>query len=115
MMPAVRILLAAVLLFSRSEKFVAALAIYSRTLDGSPPVGDMHEPVAKLYERAGKPECAAAELRRVRRRSAPECAAHYAECDFLAGKFRASLAAALPSAKAVDRYWQDPGIRQCPS
>jgi hypothetical protein len=115
MRPAVRILLAVDLLLSRSEKFAAALAIYRRALDGSPPVGGLHEAAAKLYERAGKPEWAAAELRKVRRRSAAECAARHAECDFLAGKFRASLAAALPSPKAVDRYWQNPAIRQCPS
>jgi predicted Zn-dependent protease len=87
------------------EKFAAALAIYRRVLAGTAPVGGLHEAVAELYERAGKPEWAAVESRRVRRRSAAECAARHAECDFLAGRFRESLAAALQSAKAVDRYW----------
>jgi predicted Zn-dependent protease len=87
------------------EKFAAALAIYRRVLDGTPPVGGLHEAVAELYERAGKPEWAAAESRNARRRSAAECAARQAECDFLAGRFRESLAAALRSPAAVDRYW----------
>jgi predicted Zn-dependent protease len=87
------------------EKFAAALAIYRRALDGAAPVGGLHEAVAELYERAGKPEWAAAESRKVRRRSSAECAAHHAECHFLAGRFRESLAAARQSPAAVDRYW----------
>ena len=87
------------------EKFGAALAIYRRALDGTTPVGGLHEAVAELYERAGKPEWAAAESRKVSRRSTAECAARQAECDFLAGRFRESLAAALRSPTAVGRYW----------
>jgi predicted Zn-dependent protease len=87
------------------EKFAAALAIYRRALDGTPAVGGLHEAVAELYERAGKPEWAAAESRYVKRRSAAECAARRPECEFLAGRFRESLAAATQSAAAVNRYW----------
>jgi predicted Zn-dependent protease len=86
-------------------KFAAALGIYRRALDGTAPVGGLHEAVAELYERAGKPEWAAAESRKVRRRSAAECAARHAECAFLAGRVRESLVAALQSPTAVDRYW----------
>ncbi len=87
------------------EKFAAALAIYRRVLDGTPPVGGLHEAVAELYERAGKPEWAAAESRKFKRRSTAECAARLAECHFLAGRFRESLTAGLRSPAAVDRYW----------
>jgi predicted Zn-dependent protease len=87
------------------EKFGAALAIYRRALDGAAPVGGLHEAVAELYERAGKPEWAAAESRKIRRRSDAGCAARQPECDFLAGRFRESLAAALRSPTAADRYW----------
>jgi predicted Zn-dependent protease len=87
------------------EKFAAALAIYRRALDGAAPVGGLHEAVVELYERAGKPEWAAAESRHVRRRSAAACVARRAECHFLAGRFREALAAASPSPAAVDRYW----------
>jgi predicted Zn-dependent protease len=87
------------------EKFPAALAIYRRVLDGTPPVGGLHEAVAELYERAGKPEWAAQELRAVERRSASECATRVAECDFLAGKFRESLATAMHSVTPSGRYW----------
>jgi tetratricopeptide (TPR) repeat protein len=87
------------------EKFPAALAIYRRVLEGTPPVGGLHEAVAELYERAGKPEWAAQELRAVNRRSAAECATRVAECDFLAGKFGESLAAAMQSITPSGRYW----------
>ena len=87
------------------EKYAAALVIYRRVLDGTPPVGGLHEAVAELYERAGKPEWAAAELQKVRRRSAAECATHAAECAFLAGKVQESLAAALQSTAPTAKYW----------
>lgn len=87
------------------DKFPAALAIYRRVLEGAPPVGGLHEAVAELYERAGKPEWAAEELEAVRRRSPAECAVRVAECGFLAGRFRESLAAALQSRTPAGRYW----------
>jgi predicted Zn-dependent protease len=86
-------------------KFPAALAIYRRVLDGTPPVGGLHQAVAELYERAGKPEWAAQELRTIKPRPASECAARVAECHFLAGKFRESLAAAVQSPTPAGRYW----------
>ena len=57
------------------EKYPAALAIYRRVMEGAPPVGGLHEAVAEIYERAGKPEWAAQERRAdqaaLRRPSAP--------------------------------------------
>ena len=87
------------------EKYPAALAIYRRVLKGTPPVGGLHESVAELYQRAGKPEWAAQELRAVKQRSAAECTSRVAECDFLAGRFRESLAAGLRSPTPSGRYW----------
>ncbi|MBW8869009.1 MAG: tetratricopeptide repeat protein [Acidobacteria bacterium] len=87
------------------EKFPAALAIYRRVLEGTPPVGGLHQAVAALYVRAGKPEWAAQELRRVTPRRPSECAARVAECEFLAGKFREALTAAMQSATPSGRYW----------
>ena len=51
------------------EKYPAALAIYRRVMEGTPPVGGLHEAVAEIYERAGKPEWAAQERRAVKPRS----------------------------------------------
>jgi predicted Zn-dependent protease len=87
------------------EKFPAALAIYRRVLEGKPPVGGLHEAVAELYERAGKPEWAAVERRLVKPLTNEACAARVAECDFLAGKIRESLTAAMQSPAPTDRYW----------
>jgi tetratricopeptide (TPR) repeat protein len=74
-------------------------------LEGTPGVGGLHEAVAELYERAGKPEWGAQERLAVRPRSAAECARRVAECDFLAGKFREALAAAMQSRTPSGRYW----------
>jgi predicted Zn-dependent protease len=87
------------------EKYAAALAIYRRVMEGTPPVGGLHEAVAEIYERAGKPEWAAKERQAIKPRTAAECARHVAECDFLAGKFRESLAAGLQSTSAAGHYW----------
>jgi predicted Zn-dependent protease len=87
------------------EKFAAALAIYRRALEGTPPVGGLHETIAELYERAGRTDWAAAELRHATRRSPAECAARAAECDFFAGRFRESLLAASRSATPAARFW----------
>lgn len=87
------------------DKFPAALAIYRRALAGKPLVGGLHEAVADLYEQAGHHDWAAAERAKVTRRTAAECAARAAECHFLAGRMRESLAAALASPTPVGRYW----------
>ena len=87
------------------EKYPAALAIYRRVMAGTPPVGGLHEAVAEIYKRAGKPEWAAQELQAVKRGSAAECTSRMAECDFLAGKFRESLAAGVQSTSPAGRYW----------
>jgi len=87
------------------DKFPAALAIYRRVLDANPPVGGLHESIAELYERAGKPEWAAEELRTVKPPAASQCKVRAAECAFLAGKFRESLSAARRSPSPAGRYW----------
>lgn len=87
------------------EKFPAALAIYRRVLDGTPPVGGLHEAVAELYERAGKPEWAAIERRQVRPLTKAQCATRVAQCEFLEGRVRESLTTALTSPTPVGRYW----------
>ena len=87
------------------EKFPAALAIYRRALQNNVPVGGLHEFVADLYERAGKSEWAAIELRKVKPRTAAYCSTRAAECRFLDGKFREALSAAQQSTGAVGRFW----------
>ena len=87
------------------EKYPAALAIYRRVLEGTLPVGGLHEAVAELYERAGKPEWAAIELRKAPRRGPAACAARRAECHFLAGRAGESLAAGVQAGTPAGRYW----------
>jgi predicted Zn-dependent protease len=86
-------------------KFPAALSIYRRVLEGGPPVGGVHEAVAELYERAGKPEWAAAELKRAPPRTPAACASKQAECLFLDGRFREALLAARRVKSPIGLYW----------
>jgi predicted Zn-dependent protease len=90
---------------STENKFAAALRIYRRALAGSPAVGGIHEAVAELYDRAGKPEWAAQELEKAPARSDARCAARRAECLFLDGKFREALGAARQVKTPVGLYW----------
>jgi predicted Zn-dependent protease len=87
------------------DKFPAALRIYRRVLAASPPVGGVHEAVADLYTRAGKPEWAQTELQRAQPRTAARCASRQAECLFLDGKFRDALRAARRVDSPVGLYW----------
>ena len=87
------------------DKFPAALRIYRRVLAGSPPVGGVHEAIADLYTRAGKPEWAATELQRTPPRTPARCASRQAECLFLEGKFREALRAARRVQSPVSLYW----------
>ena len=87
------------------NKLPAALAIYRRALQGTPLVGGLHESVADLYEQAGHADWAAAERAKIKRRTSVDCATRVAECHFLAGRIRESLAAALPSTTPTGRYW----------
>ncbi len=88
------------------EKYAAALVIYRRALENKmPPVGGLHESVAELYERAGKSDWAAIELRKVKPRTAAYCATRVAECRFLDRKFQESLTAAQQSTGAAARFW----------
>jgi predicted Zn-dependent protease len=87
------------------EKFPAALRIYRRVLAASPPVGGVHEAIADLYTRAGKPDWAATELRQAPPRTSSRCAARQAECLFLEGKFREALRAARREQSPAGLYW----------
>jgi len=86
------------------EKFSAALAIYRR-VEANPPVGGLHEAIADLYERAGKPDWAATERRKSEVRTPARCAARPGECEFLAGRFREAIAAGTRAATPAGRYW----------
>jgi predicted Zn-dependent protease len=87
------------------DKLPAALGIYRRAIDSKVAVGGLHESVAEIYERAGKSEWAAIELRKVTPRSATYCAARAAECRFLERKYREALTAAQRATGATARFW----------
>jgi predicted Zn-dependent protease len=87
------------------DKFPAALALYRRVLAAGSPVGGLHEAVAELYDRAGKPEWAAAELRKAPPRTAAECVTKRAECLFLDRKYRDALVAARTVKSPIGLYW----------
>jgi predicted Zn-dependent protease len=87
------------------EKYAAALGIYRRALSSDAGVGGLHESVADVYERAGKSDWAAIELRKATPRTAPYCATRRAECLLFDRKYREALAAAQQSEGAAGRFW----------
>ena len=87
------------------DKFPAALRLYRRVLAASPHVGGVHEAVADLYTRAGKPDWAATELQRAPSRTPARCASRQAECLFLEGKYRDALRVARRVQSPVGLYW----------
>jgi predicted Zn-dependent protease len=101
--PLLVLLLADVLV--SEERHADALRLYREALEGDPPVGGLHQAIAELYERAGKPEWAGAELAKAKPRTPAECRTHRAECEFLAGRFAAALDAARASSTPAGRYW----------
>jgi predicted Zn-dependent protease len=101
--PLLSLLLADVLVVQ--EKYAGALGLYRKALAANVPVGGVHEAIAELYELSGHDDWAAIESKRAAPRSAAFCATRRAECEYLAGRTSAALAAARSDKTAVGRYW----------
>ena len=87
------------------ERFAQALSLYREIQQAAPDVGGVHEAVGDLYERAGKPDWAAAERAKVAGRSR-DCAKHAAECAFLAGRFLDAVTATEGREDGASLYWR---------
>ena len=103
-----------------SERFAQALSLYREVQQAAPEIGGVHEAIADLYERAGKPEWARPSAPRPRHarataRRAPPSAR------YLAGKFLEAVAAtegradarvALLDARAPTTRWPPRRLRR---
>ncbi len=86
-------------------RFEQALTLYRDVLRLNPNIPGVHQAIATLYERADKPEWAAAEAAKEARRP-PTCHAAAADCLVLSGKPLEALAAAGARQDAPALYWR---------
>ena len=83
-----------------------AFRLYREALEKRPGVAEVHEALARIYERRRHPEWAAVEREKARGTKAPDCRSSSLECDFRAGRYPSVLAAALPLGTAEGLFWR---------
>jgi predicted Zn-dependent protease len=91
--------------FLSSNHFTDAFALFREALDRLPSMITVHDSIARIYQRTGHAEWALRE--RTKGQLPPaECGTRKALCEFRAGRYRASLDAALLASDLESRYWQ---------
>ena len=88
------------------ERDKSAFALYREALEKRPGLAEAHEALARIYERDGHPEWAAAEREKASGLPPPDCSTLTLECDFRGGRHRAVLDASRSLRTAESRYWQ---------
>lgn len=88
----------------KRRQYRSAFFFYSEALKKLPELHGIHTAMAEVYRKTGHPDWAAAEDAREAALAAPECKAHAAECEFLAGH-DVPLTKGTP-ATAEAFYWQ---------
>lgn len=87
------------------DRFAEAFVRYREAMARLPAMPGVHDAVARVYEKAGHPEWAAAERRRAGT-AAIDCTGRKAECEFRAGRFQSALAATEGGSEPAARYWR---------
>jgi predicted Zn-dependent protease len=88
-----------------ADRFAPALDLYRQVQRQHPGIAGLHESIATLYERAGKPEWAATE--RARATTPPaSCPPAAPDCEFLASRFLAAVAATGARTDAASLSWR---------
>jgi predicted Zn-dependent protease len=88
-----------------SDHLTDAFVLFREALGRLPSMITIHDSIARIYQRTGHAEWAAAE--RAKGRLAPAaCGTRKALCEFRAARYRASLDAALRESDAESRYWR---------
>jgi predicted Zn-dependent protease len=83
-----------------------AFRLYREALEKRPGLAEVHEALARIYERREHPEWAAVERQKAAGIPALDCRSPSLECDFRAKRYSSVLAAAAPLATAEGLYWQ---------
>lgn len=89
------------------RQYRSAFFFYRESLKQLPELHGLHSALAEVYRKTGHSEWAAAEEAKERSLPPPDCSAHPAECQFLAGHDVQALAqkrAGMPSPETL--YWQ---------
>jgi predicted Zn-dependent protease len=87
-----------------SGQLTNAFVVYRAVLERMPAMVSVHDSVARIYERSGHAEWAAAE-RATGSRARVDCAAREALCAFREGRFLPALSAAASRSDPESRYW----------
>ena len=81
-----------------------AFVLYRAALESLPTMINVHDSIARIYERSGHPQWAAVEREKIHF-SADACATRRAMCEFRAGRYQTSLDAAMQGTDSESRYW----------
>jgi len=84
---------------------VDAFVLYRSALDTLPSMVNIHDSIARIYERTGHAQWDVTERARGRL-DASACAARRPLCEFRLQRYRTSLEAALAGSDAESRYWR---------
>jgi tetratricopeptide (TPR) repeat protein len=88
------------------RQYRSAFFLYRQTLDQLPGLARIHASIAEVYRRTDHADWAAAEERKEKSLTPPDCAAHAAACHFLAGRGLEALAAAKLRISPEGLFWQ---------
>jgi predicted Zn-dependent protease len=81
-----------------------AFTLYRAALESLPSMANIHDSVARIYERSGHTQWAVTERGKIDM-SADDCVARRALCEFRAARYDAALEAAMKASDAEGRYW----------
>jgi tetratricopeptide (TPR) repeat protein len=87
----------------QQEQYRSAFSLLKKALSQNGTLPGVHSNLAEIYSRIGHPEWAAVEQER-ERASASDCTAQSDECNFLAGRYQAVIAA--PGTTPSSLYWK---------
>jgi tetratricopeptide (TPR) repeat protein len=90
---------------SENGHLVDAFTLYRGVQGELPAMANIHDSVARIYDRTGHTKWATTERARGRL-DAAACGTRKALCEFRLGRFRTSLEAALAGSDPESRYWQ---------
>ncbi len=90
----------------KRRQYRSAFFFYQETLKQLPALHGIHAALAEVYRKTGHPDWAAEEDSSEAALATPDCKAHAAECEFLAGHDAPLTKVPVGAASAETLYWQ---------